>query len=212
MKTYVFLLSRKDLNPKTIESIYRYYLIEALKKDPMGLARKVFKELYSYYSTGVFLQVTTNTSYAQFWSDSLAVITTWPREINDNKVYISYVSRLKTRIKSDYYYQNIFNKFSDLVFKSVNFFFLPVLIFALICLLFFQIIKKNLNPYEVFLFITIIFHNLILLTISIGASTTYTRYVFDMLPTTILVFVEALIYILFLIGRNCYKINGEKNK
>jgi hypothetical protein len=207
MKTYVFLLGQKDLNPKTVKLIYRYYLFKALEKDPLGLASKVIKEILSYYATGVFLQVTTNISYTQIWTKSLGVITTWPKAINDNKVYRSYVSRLETSINSDYHHQNASYKISDLIFKIVNLLFLPVLIITLISLFYFHCIKRNSKPYGVFLFITILFHNLILLTMSIGASTTCKRYVFDMFPTTMLVFVGALIYIIFCLGFKRDKIN-----
>lgn len=198
-QTYKFLLQQKGETPKKVTDFYQYYLYKAIQQNSIDMTAKILKEFSSYYTTGVFFEAQNNiTSINLYWKESLVTITTWPAWVISNKVYLSYIEKLQSSIGSNYKFYELFYKLFSVIFISVNYLFLPILIAALITFFYNYIIRKKVHEFGTFLFLLIIYHNLIILTISIGASTTYARYVFDMFPATFLVFAFSLIYIIYL--------------
>ena len=208
MNTYSFLQNQEGV---ASASIYQHYIHAAMINNPIGMINKILKEFKSYYTRGIFFQ--TEFTPLITWKMSLDTIKTWPDVITNNKVYSTYVQQLESAIDSGYIEHNRFSSIFSPIYTIMNSMFLPLIIISLITILYDVHRKSSSHTFSfgILLLLIIMYHALITLTISIGASTSYLRYVFDMLPASLLVFASSFIYLSFFFIVNIYTRRARLN-
>jgi hypothetical protein len=195
MRTYSYIINLNEKREKSTE-FFNYYLFKAIWINPFGLIGRFSGELIYFYKDARIFSESDSFQLENFtWADSLDSIKPWkPFFIQNHKVYDQYVSRLETL-------KNInFNFKSLLIDAVINISMLINKIYIFQCLSFFFVFllslkyKRNLIPYGVFILFLYLFVFLINLTISIGATTTISRYVYDQHSLNLLLILNSFFF------------------
>jgi hypothetical protein len=193
MQTYNYILNKVTFGEAT--AFYKYYLYKAFSNNPIGLIEKINLEiLYVYEESNVFSEQGSNMGT---WINSLEVLQTWkPIFIKNHKVYDSYFESLVLANNYTFDYNPLFTDIFKSIYRALND------IYKYICILFifslficYKTYKKilPLGIFTVFIFLII---NSIILNISVGASTLFERYIYDIFSLNLMFILSSVFFIM----------------